>query len=92
MDLAGLPEAAEQQLRNQVAAAAGGLLAAESDGDYDSVFAILSVFGPAIDDFFDSVRVNVTEPSLKAARHAFLREIHGLFARYADFAKVAPGE
>lgn len=85
-----LPEAAERELAQRVAAATAGLRAAETGGDYDRVFALLSELGPFIDAFFDQVRVNVEDESLKNLRHGFLREIHGIFARYADFAEVAP--
>ena len=49
-------------------------------------------WGPAIDAFFDTVRVNVPDEALRRVRHAFLREIHGLFVRFADFSQVAPLE
>ena len=73
-------------------AAATEVVEAEAAGAYDSVFQRLAAFGPAIDTFFDAVRVNVQQPDLKRARHAFLREIHALFARYAEFSEVAPLE
>ena len=85
-----LVEPAEVELRQQVAAAMGALQAAERSGRYDEVFRILSGFGPAIDDFFDTVRVNVVDRRLRQIRHAFLREIQALFVRYADFTAVAP--
>ena len=91
-DLATLPEAAEQELQHQVAAAVDRLAAAEDTGRYETVFDVLSSFGPAIDAFFDQVRVNVDDRDLRARRRAFLGEIHGLFARYADFSAVAPVE
>ncbi|MFO7609015.1 MAG: glycine--tRNA ligase subunit beta, partial [Candidatus Krumholzibacteriia bacterium] len=90
--LDGLPEAAEQELRRQVAGAAARLAAAEGHGDRVAILQELSALGPAIDDFFDTVRVNVPEPGLRELRHAFLREIHALFGRYADFGEVAPEE
>lgn len=90
--LSELPEAAERQLREQVASAAPALAAAEAAGDYVEAFRLLSSFGPAIDRFFEAVRVNVDDAALRAFRHDFLREIHGLFARYADFSEVAPAE
>ena len=90
--LAKLPESLEQELLTLVANAAPGLVAAEKSRDYDKVFAILSGLGPAIDAFFDGVRVNAEEEGLRLLRHAFLREIHGLFAQYADFSAVAPGD
>jgi len=91
-DLGALSEPAETALRDAVAAAVPGLLAAEAAGDYVSVFQVLSGFGPVIDRFFDEVRVNVEDTAVRAVRHAFLREIHALFLRYADFALVAPDE
>jgi len=36
--------------------------------------------------------VNAEDADLKRLRHAFVREIHGLFAKYADFGEVAPVE
>jgi glycyl-tRNA synthetase beta subunit len=89
-DFSGLIETAEIELRKQVTEAAPRLAQAETDGDYALVFAIFSGLGPAIDTFFDTVRVNVTEDDLRRVRHGFLREIHGLFARFADFSQVAP--
>ncbi len=91
-DFGGMPEKAEQALQTAVAAAASGLVSAETEGDYDGVFRLLSKLGPAIDSYFEHVRVNVEDEALTALRHAFLREIHGLFARYADFTEVASAE
>ena len=90
--LSDLPEPAEKRLREEVAAAANDLRRAEVNGDYNRVFALLSDLGPAIDGFFEAVRVNVEQEDLKRKRHGFLREIHGIFARYADFGEVAPIE
>ncbi len=85
-----MPEKEEIELCQQVGAVAMAMAKAESEGDYDEVFALLSGLGPAIDTYFEQVRVNSEEESLKRLRHTFLREIHGLFVRYADFAVVAP--
>jgi glycyl-tRNA synthetase beta chain len=86
----GLAEPAEIELREQVTTAAPHLVKAEGAGDYARVFAVFSGLGPTIDAFFDTVRVNVEDDDLRRVRHGFLREIHGLFARYADFSQVAP--
>jgi len=91
-DFDGLPEAAERELRRQAAAAAPVLRQAEAEGREGEVFARLSALGPAIDAYFDQVMVNSPEPGLRVLRHAFVKEIHGLFARYAEFAEVAPVE
>ncbi len=92
LDFSGLTEDAEIELRDQVMAAVPLLLDHRAGGDYQSVFRVLSSLGPAIGDFFDQVRVNVTDLQLKQIRHDFLREIYGLFALYADFSAVAPLE
>ncbi len=88
----GLTEPAEIELRDQVKAAVPRLSKAEGTGDYTQVFAVFSGLGPAIDAYFDTVRVNVDDEALRRIRHGFLREIHGLFARFADFSQVAPIE
>lgn len=87
-----MPDPVEQQLCRQVTKAAAELMEAEAGHDYNRVFAVLSGLGPAIDEYFEKVRVNAEEEGLRILRHAFLREIHGLFARYADFAEVAAAE
>lgn len=87
---AALPEAAETDLCRQAAAAAPGLAAAEASGRQAEAFGLLSALGPAIDRYFDEVMVNAQDEQLRALRLAFVKEIHGLFARYADFGEVAP--
>jgi len=87
-----MPDPVEQQLLQQVSTVAAGLTESEAAHDYDQVFALLSGLGPAIDEYFEKVRVNAEDQELKSLRHAFLREIQGLFARYADFAEVAAAE
>lgn len=89
-DFGALPEPAERRLLLQAAAAAPALQAAEAAGRQDEVFALLSELGPAIDAYFDQVMVNASDEAVRAVRHAFVREIHGLFARYAEFGEVAP--
>ena len=91
-DFSRLVEAAEVDLRQAVAAGVPELLEAEAARDYVLVFQRLSSFGPIIDRFFDTVRVNAEDPVLRDLRHGFLREIHALFLRYADFSQVAPEE
>jgi len=91
-DFGRLVEPAERALRDAVATATAELLAAEEREDYVAVFRVLSGIGPVIDRFFDEVRVNTDDPRLTSLRHAFLREIHALFLRFADFSLVAPEE
>jgi len=87
-NFAGLGHPVAEGLRRMTAAAAGEVALAEAEGRMADVFAILSDLGPAIDKFFETVRVLDDNESLQAARIAFLREIHGLFARYGDFQEM----
>ena len=48
----------------------------------------LATLKPAVDKFFDEVRVNVEDAKVKANRHALLAEIRALFQEFADFSKV----
>jgi glycyl-tRNA synthetase beta chain len=89
-DFGGLVESAEKELLARVATSTPLLAGAEGEGRYDEIFAVFSSLGPFIDTFFDAVRVNVDDSGLRELRMSFLREIHGLFARYADFSEVAP--
>ena len=91
-DFSGFTEPAEIALRDGVIAVAAELIVLEKAGDYSGIFEKLSELGPAIDSYFDSVRVNAEDPDLKKTRTAFIREVHGLFARYADFREVVAGE
>ena len=91
-DFGALPDKEEKALLQAVAVAASELLPAEKARDYDGVFSLLSNLGPTIDTYFEQVRVNVEDEALTALRHAFLRETHGLFVRYADFTEVAAAD
>ena len=87
-DFAALADPAELALRDAVVKAVPDLLAAEERDDYLMVFRILNRIGPDVDRFFDTVRVNAQDAGLRGLRHGFLREIHALFCRYADFSQV----
>jgi len=89
---ADLPEAAEAALRDRILAAAPELAADLEAGRRTEVFRRLSELGPAIDAFFDSVRVNAEDPDLRSLRRRFLAEIQALFAGIADFGAVAPAD
>jgi glycyl-tRNA synthetase beta chain len=91
-DFTSLVEPAERDLRQKITAQLPELMNSEKNGDFASVFGILSGLGPDIDRYFEEVRVNAEESEIRALRHVFLREIHGLFSRYADFTAVAPGD
>ncbi len=69
-----MPEKAEQDLLDAIRTALPELGRLEADRDYVGVYKTLSVFGPLIDSFFDSVRVNVENENLRQLRRGFLRE------------------
>jgi glycyl-tRNA synthetase beta chain len=83
-------ESEEVELRDRVVGAMPQIMAAVDSLNYEEIFRILSDLGPSIDRFFDAVRVNVEDEALRDLRHAFLQEIHGLFAGFADFSHIAP--
>ncbi|HRX51113.1 MAG TPA: glycine--tRNA ligase subunit beta [Candidatus Krumholzibacteria bacterium] len=89
---ADLPEAEERALRDSILEAAPHLEADLAAGRRTEVFRRLSALGPAIDAFFDAVRVNAEDPDLRDRRRRFLGEVQGLFAGFADFGAVAPAD
>jgi glycyl-tRNA synthetase beta chain len=58
---------------------------------HEDVFRALSELGPVIDRYFDDVLVNAEDPALRDNRVKFLREVHYLFARFADLEAIAAG-
>ncbi len=87
-DFSRLGHETAEELRRQVADAAALAARAESENRLGDVFGVLSALGPIIDNFFTDVRVNDENEELRAVRMAFLKEIHGLFARYGDFQEM----
>ena len=61
------------------------LLAAK---EYGQALSEMATMKPAVDKFFDEVRVNVEDAKLRANRHALLAEIRAMFQEFADFSKV----
>jgi glycyl-tRNA synthetase beta chain len=89
---ADLPAPQERELMRRLRQTVPELRAAEERRDLERILQLMAGLGPAIDAFFDHVRVNVSQDDLRRRRHGLLREIHALFARYADFGEVAPAE
>lgn len=87
---AGLPDPAEQSLLRAISESIPDLDQAGTSGDKVSILRRLSAFGPLIDDYYDSVRVNAEDEELRLSRRSFLGEVQGLFAGYADFTVLAP--
>ena len=60
----------------------------EAVDDFAGVLAEMSALKPAVDRFFDDVRVMVDDPEIAANRLCLLRQVAGLFSRIADFSKI----
>lgn len=81
-------DAAETELHRQVVEAVTDLEEARAAGDHASAYQKLGGLGPAIDAYFDEVLVNAEDPALRENRLCFLEDIHYLFARFADLARI----
>ena len=67
-------------------------VAADLDaGEYETALKKMATLGPAIDDFFDNVRVLDSKDGAVGNRLALLRDVDTLFRRVADFKIIAAG-
>ena len=57
---------------------------------YRDAFAAASRFKPAVDRFFDEVRVMVGDPALRDARLRLLRRLEALILEVADISEIVP--
>jgi len=57
---------------------------------YTDLFETLSQLGPVIDGYFEDVLVNADDQQVRQNRIGFLRQVHYLFARFADLEAIAP--
>lgn len=81
---------AETALHAEVLRRVPGLALAAREQRHGDVFRALADLGPSIDRYFDDVLVNAEDPELRDNRVQFLRELHYLFARFADLEAIAP--
>ena len=81
---------AEVALHAEVLRRVPDLARAASEQRHGDVFRSLSELGPVIDRYFEDVLVNSEDPSIRDNRVSFLRELHYLFARFADLELIAP--
>jgi glycyl-tRNA synthetase beta chain len=63
--------------------------AAFESGDYTTSLQTLAVLKTPVDNFFDSVMVNVDDPALRNNRLALLNQLHMTMNRVADLSKLA---
>jgi glycyl-tRNA synthetase beta chain len=81
---------AERALHQEALRRIPGLASAAAESRHREVYQSLSELGPVIDRYFDEVLVNADDPVVRDNRVKFLREIHYLFARFADLEAIAP--
>jgi glycyl-tRNA synthetase beta chain len=88
VDPDGLPEAAERNLLEALQVARERIeqaLRTEQDG---AAMALLAALRPAVDGFFETVRVNDTVPALRANRLRLLALLRDTMNQVADFSKI----
>ena len=81
---------AEGILHHEVLQRVPDLAGAAAERRHREVYQRLSELGPVIDRYFDEVLVNAPDATIRDNRVKFLREIHYLFARFADLEEIAP--
>lgn len=79
---------AEKGLYRAVRRAVPDLESAENEGAFSRALDGLSALADPIDQYFDTVLVNVEDPSLRANRHGFLACVYAVFGRFADFSQI----
>jgi glycyl-tRNA synthetase beta chain len=79
---------AERDLHAGFCAARERVTALEATDDFAGVLAEMSGLKPAVDRFFDEVRVIVDDSELTTNRIRLLRQVAGLFTQIADFSKI----
>lgn len=84
-------DAAETALHAEVIRQVPRLSLAADEQRHADVYHALAALGPVIDGYFEAVLVNADDERLRANRIGFLRQIHYLFARFADLEAIAPG-
>ena len=78
----------EQDIWNKVQITGAGYLADCREGKYSDALRKLAALGPIIDEYFESVMVNVEDQELRANRLGFVRFLLVTFTQIADFAEI----
>jgi len=89
IDVALLKEPAETALNAALANTMFEADAAFSGGDYTASLQALAALKAPVDNFFDSVMVNVDDPQLRANRLGLLATLHQAMNRVADLSKLS---
>jgi glycyl-tRNA synthetase beta chain len=81
-------EDAERKLHRAYESARGRVEGAVGRGDFEGALREITGLKPAVDEFFDQVRVLAEDPQVKANRISLLAAIGRLFGGIADFSKI----
>lgn len=81
-------EDAERELHRAHEFARGRVEGAVGRGDFEGALREITALKPAVDEFFDQVRVLAEDPQVKANRISLLAAIGRLFGGIADFSKI----
>ena len=84
-----LPELAERQLADVLAAVGPKAKALFDAGDFRASLLALVALKSPVDAFFDTVMVNAEDPALRANRLGLLAQLHTAMNRVADLSKLA---
>ncbi len=84
-----LHDAKEKDLHGALAKVAANARPRFDAGDYQGALIACASLRAPVDAFFDTVMVNADDATLRANRHALLRELHALMNRIADLAKLS---
>jgi glycyl-tRNA synthetase beta chain len=90
----GLPDAAlfsleeERALAYEIARAKQAVSRAVEAEDYEGVMGHMARLRPAVDAFFDKVKVNDDDPKVRENRLKLLNEIRAATRAVADFSKI----
>ncbi len=83
-----MTETAETDLLDALAASEGNISAALESEDFRAAAQAMASLRPCIDRFFDEVRVNVPDASLRTNRLQLLQLVHDVCGRIADLAAI----
>ncbi len=78
----------EQQIWNDLQSTGAGYQADCANGRYGEALSKLAALGPVIDQYFETVMVNIPDPELRANRLGFVRFLLVTFTQIADFSEI----
>ncbi len=83
-----LAEPAEKELASALTSIESDFQDALTSADYTRAYTLIATLQAPLATFFDAVRVNADDPTLKANRLALLNHIFALFSKLLDFAQI----